>query len=99
MTITHMTSSNGTVYLHTHHAATAQEIADALRPYIGRFAAFHPANMYGHVNPHKSTRGWIRAINGTTVTVHVPATDFTGDVDAFDGFGHYCTRIAPAAGA
>jgi cytosine/adenosine deaminase-related metal-dependent hydrolase len=93
MSITHVTSRSGTIYLHTHLAETGQEIAEALRPYIGRFAAFYPPNRYGHINPHKSTWGWIKAINGTMITVHVPRLGYTGDVDAWEAFGSYCTII------
>jgi hypothetical protein len=51
--------------------------------------------MYGHINPHQSTRGYIRAIDGAKVTVYVPRTDYTGTVDAFEAFGSYCTTIHP----
>lgn len=94
----HVASTDGRVYLHTHKGADAQEIAEALRPFVGHFAAFYPPNNYGHINPHKATRGWIRAVNGTKVTVHVPSIDYTGDVDAFDAFGSYCTMIEPMEG-
>lgn len=95
----HVASTDGRVYLHTHKGADAQEIVEALRPFVGRFAAFYPPNAYGHINPHKATRGWIRAVNGTRVTVHVPSIDYTGDVDAFDAFGSYCTHILPSEGS
>lgn len=92
---THVASTDGTVYLRTQHGESSEEIAEALRPYIGRFARFYPPNMYGHINPHRSTGGWIRAINGTKVTVHVPNLDYTGEVDAGEAFGSYCTIIDP----
>lgn len=90
-------SADGTIYLHTHKGDSAEEIAEALAPYIGRFASFYPPNNYGHINPHESTRAWIRAIDGVTVTVEVPRTGYIGDVNAFDAFGSYCTRIHPAS--
>jgi hypothetical protein len=91
----HTSSTDGTVYLHTHKGETSEEIAEALKPFVGRFAAFYPPNMYGHINPHRATWGWIRAVDGTTVTVHVPSINYTGTVEAFEAFGSYCTRIAP----
>jgi hypothetical protein len=93
---THVSSTDGTVYLRTQFGESSEEIAEALRPYIGRFAHFYPPNMYGHINPQRATRGWIRGIDGTRVTVHVPAIDYTGEVDAGDAFGSYCTIIDPA---
>lgn len=95
MITTHVASTDGTVYLRTQQGGSAEEIAEALRPYIGHFAAFYPPNAYGHINPHRATRGWIRAVDGTRVTVEVPATGYTGDVDAFAAFGSYCTMIEP----
>jgi hypothetical protein len=92
---THVTSTDGTVYLRTQHGESAEDIAEALKPYVDRFAHFYPPNLYGHINPHRSTRGWIRAVNGTRVTVEVPSTGYTGEVDAFDAFGSYCTIIEP----
>jgi uncharacterized NAD(P)/FAD-binding protein YdhS len=91
----HVASTDGTVYLHTHKGDTAEQIAEALRPYVGRIARFYPPNAYGHINPHQSTRAIIRAINGTTITVYVPRIDYTGKVDAFEAFGSYCTTIEP----
>lgn len=91
----HVTSTDGTIYLRTQHARTTEEIAEALKPYIGHVAHFYPPNAYGHINPHKPTRGRILAVNGTRVTVHVAALDHTGDVDAFEAFGSYCTIIEP----
>lgn len=93
--ITDVECTNGTVYLHTHKGEDSGEIAEALRPYIGHLASFYPPNNYGHINPHKATYGYIRAINGDTVTVYVPALDYTGDVNAFDAFGSYCTHVYP----
>lgn len=92
---THVSATDGTIYLRTQHGDSAQDIADALRPYIGHLAAFYPPNLYGHINPHQATRGRILAVEGTRVTFHVPRTGYTGDVDAFDGFGSYCTTIEP----
>jgi hypothetical protein len=94
-TITTHTATDGSVYLRTQHGRTPEEIAESLRPYIGRFARFYPPNMYGHINPHRSTRGWIRSIDGTRVTVYVPALGYTGEVDAGEAFGSYCTVIDP----
>lgn len=90
---TYVSSTDGTIYLRTQHGETSEEIAEALRPYIGHFAAFYPPNMYGYINPHRATWGWIRAVNGTRVTVYVPNRDYVGDVDAGEAFGSYCTRI------
>lgn len=92
---THVSSTDGTVYLRTQHGESAEEIAEALRPYIGRFAHFYPPNLYGHINAQQSTCGWIRAVNGTKITVEVPRNSYTGEVDAFDAFGSYCTIINP----
>lgn len=91
--ITQHTATDGTVYLHTHKGETSEEIAAALTPYVGRFARFYPPNMYGHIHTERSTRGWIRAVNGTRVTVYVPAHDYTGEVDAGEAFGTYATII------
>ena len=92
--ITKMVSgTDGSTYLHTHLGADAQEIADALRPYIGHMVVFYPPNMYGHINPQKATYGWLRGVEGTRVRFYVPALDYEGDADAFDAFGSYCTRI------
>lgn len=95
MITAHVAATDGTVYLRTQHGEHALEIAEALRPYIGRLARFYPPNLYGHINPHQSTRGYIRAIDGAVVTVEVPATGYTGEVDAFEAFGSYCTMIEP----
>lgn len=92
----HVSSTDGTIYLHTQHGSSAAEIAEALRPYIGRIAHFYPPNGYGHITPHRSTAAWIKAVNGTQITVHVTGTGYEGEVDAFDAFGSYCTRIDPA---
>lgn len=97
MITTLVASTDGRIYLRTQHGADAQEIADALRRYIGHYAAFYPPNAYGHINPHRATRGWIRDVNGTRVTVHIPALNYTGEVDAFEAFGSYCTMIWPSA--
>lgn len=93
MITAHTVSANGTVYLRTQYGRDAAEIAEALRPYVGRFAAFYPPNVYGYINTDRATRGWIRAVDGTQVTVYVPSTGFTGAVDAFAAFGSYCTLI------
>lgn len=94
--ITQVGSGDGRVYLHTHMGADAAEIAAALRPYVGRSVRFHPANAYGHVNPHAATYGRIEDVQGTDVTVFVPRTGYRGVVDAFEGFGHYSTTIEPS---
>lgn len=91
--VTKLESASGMVYLHTHKATASAEIAEALQPYVGRFAWFYPANTYGHVDPHRSTYGLIEAVNGADVRVFVPRTGYRGTVDAFEGFGHYCTTI------
>lgn len=94
----HVASTDGTIYLRTQHGNSSEEIADALRPYIDHFAAFYPPNLYGHINAQRATWGWIRAINGTQITVYVPNLGYTGEVDAFDAFdafGSYCTMITP----
>ena len=86
-------ATDGSTYLHTHLGDSAQEIADALRPYIGHMALFYPPNRYGHINPHQATRGYLRAVEGTRVSFYVPALDYAGEADAFEAFGSYCTRI------
>jgi hypothetical protein len=91
----YVASTDGTVYLSTQQGLSAEEITEALKPYIGHLAAFYPPNNYGYINPHRATWGYIRAIDGRRVTVHVPSIGYTGEVDAFDAFGSYCTRIAP----
>lgn len=93
--ITQHTATDGTIYLHTHHGESGEEIAAALVPFVGRLANFYPPNGYGHVNPHRSTLARIEAVNGTQVSVTVPGTGYAGEVDAFDAFGSYCTRIQP----
>ena len=91
----HVASTDGRIYLRTQQGNSAEEIAEALRPYIGQFAAFYPPNAYGYINPHRVTWGYLRAVTGTNVTIHVPAINYTGDVDAFGAFGSYCTMIEP----
>lgn len=93
-----VSSIDGTVSLHTHCGESAEEIAEALRPYVGRWVRFYPENMYGHVNPLRSTYGLIESVTGTDVQVYVPRTDYRGTVDAFKGFGHYGTTIEPKRG-
>jgi hypothetical protein len=97
MITTFVSSTDGRIFLRTQHGADAAEIAEALKPYIGHFAAFYPPNAYGHINVQRTTWGWIRAVQGESVTVHVPALGYTGDVNAFDAFGSYCTMIEPAS--
>lgn len=92
---THISPTDGRTYLRTQFGESSEEIAEALRPYIGRFVHFYPPNMYGHINPHRSTRGWIRAVDGTKVTVYVPTLGYTAEVDAGEAFGTYCTVIEP----
>lgn len=93
MITAHVSSTDGQIYLHTHHGETSEEIAEALRPYIGHYAAFYPPNMYGHINTQRATWGWIREVNGTQVTVEVPRIGYTGVVDAGAAFGTYSTTI------
>lgn len=88
--ITTYISTDGTVYLRTQHADTATQIAEALRPYVGRFMRMDLPNLYGH---HHRYWGELRSIDGDNVTVYVPNYDFTATVDAMDAFGTNCTMI------
>jgi len=91
----HVATTDGTVYLRTQQGESSEEIAEALKPYIGQVAHFYPPNLYGHINIHRATRGEITAVEGTEVSFYVASLDYTGTVDAFEGFGSYCTMIDP----
>lgn len=95
MITTHVAGTDGTIYLRTQRGKTSEEIAEALKPYVGHFAAFYPPNMYGYINAQRATWGWIRKVDGTQVTAEVPRTGYIGVVDAGEAFGSYCTRIEP----
>lgn len=89
---THVSSTDGTVYLRTQHGDTAEEIAEALRPYVGRFMSMDLPNLYGHYRRYKGT---LRSIDGVVATVHVPNYDYTTEINVFDAFGTHCTTIEP----
>jgi hypothetical protein len=88
--ITKMESSDGTVYLHTHHGNTAQEIAESLKPYVGRTMSMELPNMYGH---YRRYSGILRSVDKNAVTVYVPAHTYETVINAFDAFGSRCTII------
>lgn len=89
---THVASTDGTVYLRTQHGRSAAEIAEALRPYVGRLMQMDLPNLYGHYHRYW---GELRAIDGENVTVYVPNHDHTTTINAFDAFGTHCTVIEP----
>lgn len=89
---THVSSTDGTVYLRTQHGETAAEIAEALRPYVGRFMCFDLSNLYGYYHRY---HGELKSVDGTMVTVYVPRYDFTATTNAMDAFGTHCTTIEP----
>ena len=87
---THVDSCDGTVYLRTHLGESAAEIVEALRPYIGRYMRMDLPNLYGH---YRHYWGDLLSVDGDTVTVYVPAHDYTTTINAFDAFGTHCTLI------
>lgn len=89
---THVSSTDGTVYLRTQHGQSAAEIAEALRPYVGRTMRMDLPNLYGYCHGYW---GVLRAIDGENVTVHVPSHDYTTTVNAMTAFGSHCTTITP----
>jgi hypothetical protein len=86
----HVASTDGTVYLRTQHAETAEQITEALTPYIGRTMRVDLPNLYGHYHRYW---GELRSIDGTDVTVYVPHHNHTATVNAMDAFGTHCTMI------
>lgn len=89
---THISSTDGTVYLRTQHGRTSEQIAEALRPYVGRFMRMDLPNLYGHYHRYW---GELRSIDGTQATVYVPNHDHTATIDVMDAFGTHCTTIEP----
>lgn len=95
MITTHLSSTDGTVYLHTHHGESSAQIADALSPYIGRDMKADLPNNYGH---YARYRVRLEAVDGERVTVLATTRDgrkHRTTVDAFDAFGTNCTTIEP----
>jgi len=88
--ITTHVATDGTVYLHTHHGESAAEIAEALKPYVGRFMGADIPNMYGHC---KTYHARLDGIDGNTVHLYVPRLGQTATVDAFTAFGSHCAII------
>lgn len=91
---THVSSTDGTVYLRTQHGDTAEEIAEALKPYVGRRMSADVANRYGHFHRYSVV---LRSVDGENVTLDawvngkvIPTT-----VDAMSAFGTHCTMISP----
>lgn len=89
---THVSSTDGTIYLRTQHGRSAAEIAESLRPYIGRTMRMDLPNLYGHYHRYW---GELRSIDGAVATVHVPNHDYTAEINVFDAFGTHCTTIEP----
>lgn len=90
--ITTHISTDGTIYLRTQHGETAAEIAEALRPYIGRTMRMDLPNLYGHYHRY---RGELLSVDKETVEVRVPQHDYTTVINAGDAFGTHCTTIDP----
>ncbi|WP_125262044.1 hypothetical protein [Streptomyces alboflavus] len=89
---THVDSFDGRTYLRTQHGDSAVEIADSLRPYVGRLMRMDLPNPYGHYHAYW---GYLRSVEGGDVTVYVPRYDHTATLSAFDVFGTHCTVIKP----
>lgn len=83
-------AGDGTTYLRTQYGRDAQEIADALKPYVGRDMHGDVPNMYGHYKRYPLT---LTAVEGDQVTIHVRRFDHTATLSAFDVFGSHCTVI------
>lgn len=84
--ITQHTASDGMIYLRTHHGGSAEEIAAALTPFVGRVMSADLPNRY------RRYRVKLLAVDGGRVTVQEQST-----FDAFDVFGTSCTMIEPEA--
>jgi hypothetical protein len=88
--ITTLKSDDGTVYLRTQHGRSAEEIAESLKPYIGRTMSMEFPNLYGH---YRRYSGVLREIDGVVATVYVPRHSYETEVNVFDAFGSHCTMI------
>lgn len=88
--ITTLKSDDGTVYLRTQHGRSAEEIAESLKPYIGRTMSMELPNLYGH---YRRYSGVLRGISGVVATVYVPGHNYETEVNVFDAFGSHCTMI------
>jgi len=86
---THM-ATDGTVYLRTQHGESAAEIAESLKPYVGRSMWADLPNDYGHFKRYHVV---LREVDSEDVTVYIPRLDLTATVNAFSGFGSDCTMI------
>jgi hypothetical protein len=89
----HVSSTDGLTYLRTQHGETAEQIAEALAPYVGRTMRMDLPNNYGHFHTY---HGVLKSIDGANVTVYVPAHDYTATIDAMQAFGTNCTTIQKA---
>jgi len=88
--ITTHIATDGTVYLRTQHGESAAEIAESLKPYVGRMMSADLPNLYGH---YKRYNVVLQAVDGDDVTVYCPNYDHTATLSAFDAFGSHCTMI------
>lgn len=93
---THVSQTDGTVYLRTQHGNSAEEIAESLGPYIGRTMSMELPNLYGH---YRRYRGILRALNGVVALVYVPGQNYEVEINVFDAFGSHCTMIDREDGA
>lgn len=84
--------SGGLTYVHTHLGESAEEIATALTPYIGRQMNASLANNYGYCRRYSVT---LLAVNGSMVTVEEKRSGIIRAFDAFDIFGSQCTTVQP----
>lgn len=91
--ITQITSGDGTVYLHTHHGESPEEIVKALQPYVGRMMRMSLPNNYGH---HAQRRVRLTGADGANLTVYYQPTDHTGTHDAMETAGQSAVVIEPA---
>lgn len=87
---THVSSTDGTVYLRTQHGNSAAEIAESLQPYIDRTMSCELPNLYGYYRRYSAV---LRAVDGENVTLYVPRLDHEATLSAFDAFGSHCTVI------
>lgn len=95
MNISTLVSTDGTVYLRTHQGQSSQEIAESLRPYIGRILTCDLPNNYGYYHRYRAK---LEDVNGTQVQVEAilsTGSRVSVNVDAFDAFGTHCTIIHP----
>lgn len=89
--ITQHTASDGMIYLRTHHGGSAEEIAAALTPFVGRVMSADLPNRY------RRYRVKLLAVDGGRVTVQEQRSGQQSTFDAFDVFGTSCTMIEPEA--